>query len=88
MVNSAMTAGAIGRDEIAQQGEEGLRLLLPFGQEQLLALVDRQDQRGGLRRDSGVGRGRRRFLCERGQERPQLSCTTVNGRPEIGARDG
>src|SRR5262249_11539834 len=44
----------VGRNQVAQQREEGFRLLLTVGQEQLLALVNRQNQRGGLGCGSGV----------------------------------
>ena len=46
--------GRVFDEQVTQQREEGLRLVLRLREEQLLALVDRQDQRGRLWLGTGI----------------------------------
>ena len=77
--------GRILVTQVAQQREERLRFVLRLGEEQLLALVDRQDQRRRLEL-AAVRSYRRRFVGERLQQRLELSGAALDGHAQLGAR--
>ena len=67
-----MIAGRVVFHEIAQQRKEWLCFVLRLGEKQLLALVDRKNQRRRLGFDAAIAHHRRRLVGERLQERLEL----------------
>ena len=78
--------GRVVDEQIAQQGEEGLGLVLRLREEQLLALVDRQDQSRRLWFGAGFQCGRSCLVGKRLQERLELCSAALDGRSQIGTR--
>src|ERR1700733_11658226 len=73
-------------EQLAQQDEEAPGFVLCLGEEQLLALVDRYDQRRRLWRDFAIDRAGRRLVGERLQERLELGGAAIDGGAHVGAR--
>ena len=81
-----MSGGGILNKQIMQQQKERLRFLLRLREKQLLALVNRQDQRRRLGFGAGIRAGRRCLDGERLQVRPELCRAAVDGGAKLGAR--